>query len=553
MKQSNPRKHRLATFEALESRLLMDAASMQALFQEQYYLNHNPDVAAAVAAHTYSSGWEHFLGSGQFEGRKPNPYFEETYYRQANSDVNAVVGTVFQSGFDHFATYGAKEGRNPDPFFSAKFYLDQNPTVAAAVTAGTYSSAFAQFLAAGAAQQLSPSPLFNEGLYLTAYGDVRSAVQAGSYQSGLQHFLENGAREGRYSTFGESTYLTMYSDVASAVNSGTFTSGYQHYTLYGANEGRALTPLYNETYYLAANPDVASAVSSGTFRSGLDHFARYGQFEGRYAAFDEAKYRAKYSDVASAITSHVFTSGLQHYLLFGKNEGRTSGPLVNASTYAPAATDAGKDITAGVYRSAFEQFSAEGQFVSGARGRPSKIYTLKATQTGQDGLQVIVNEQGFVTTAAGLSAKYKVVLHALSSNDIIAAADVKFTGNLYQIARSYDPDVIPTPTLTQATSLLSLTNSDTHFMFTDSQIGSQTAPTEDNDVRYGISGNTISGMGTDMHLISAFDATYRAISETFAWLVVPDGGTAYLSNYMSGFGSETGGVFSIVTPILMTS
>ncbi|MEM9245625.1 MAG: hypothetical protein AAGA67_07795 [Cyanobacteria bacterium P01_F01_bin.153] len=51
---------------ALEGRLID-------IFDENFYLASNPDVASAVASDGFSSGWFHFLTNGFNEGRSPAP------------------------------------------------------------------------------------------------------------------------------------------------------------------------------------------------------------------------------------------------------------------------------------------------------------------------------------------------------------------------------------------------------------------------------------------------------------------------------------------------
>ncbi len=257
------------------------------LFDSTFYLQMNPDVAAAVkAGATFTSAYQHFVEYGQYEGRAPDAYFNESFYLTHNPDVAAAVKAgAFTSGFEHFVKYGQQEGRMPDLFFEPAFYLAQNTDVAAAVAAGTY-------------------------------------------QSGFEHFLLSGQYEGRVFSelFDPTVYLDFNPDVAAAVKAGTFTCGFEHFILYGFSEGRIFTPLYNEAYYLANNPDVAAAVHAGTFTSGFQNFIEYGIFEDRKFSpyFNEQIDLAQNPDVAAAVEAGDFTSGLEHYVLYGQFEGRTA-------------------------------------------------------------------------------------------------------------------------------------------------------------------------------------------------------------------------------------
>ncbi|MCX5659512.1 MAG: tandem-95 repeat protein [Planctomycetota bacterium] len=216
------------------------------VFDEAFYLQRNPDVAANVGAgKMWASGYMHFLAFGQTEGRRPNAFYVESFYLAQNADVAANVGPgkAWRSGFEHFVAAGQREGR--------KF-----------------------------------SQLFDERTYLALNNDVKNAVIAGNWKSGFEHFLKMGFAEGRRFTvlFDEATYLSSNPDVASAVTGGAWSSGFAHFLASGINENRKYNPVYYETAYLAHNADVAANVGAGkAWRSGLEHYIRVGQFEGRTA------------------------------------------------------------------------------------------------------------------------------------------------------------------------------------------------------------------------------------------------------------------------------
>ena len=56
------------------------------LFDENWYLARNPDVAEALEAGQFSSALEHFNLYGKFEGRAPGPLFNPSEYLAANRD-----------------------------------------------------------------------------------------------------------------------------------------------------------------------------------------------------------------------------------------------------------------------------------------------------------------------------------------------------------------------------------------------------------------------------------------------------------------------------------
>jgi serralysin len=92
-------------------------------FDYTYYLQHNPDVAAAGL----DAQW-HFENFGWKEGRDPNAYFDTAGYLAHYADVKAAG----INPFDHYIQVGWQEGRDPSLAFDTADYLAANPDVAAA-------------------------------------------------------------------------------------------------------------------------------------------------------------------------------------------------------------------------------------------------------------------------------------------------------------------------------------------------------------------------------------------------------------------------------------
>ena len=217
--------------------------SQNSLFDEHYYLLSNPDVAAAVAAGTIASGYDHYIKYGQFEGRSPSPYWNEAYYLQMNPDVAAAVKAgKISSGFMHYYLYGQYENRPGLEYFNNSYYLANNP-------------------------------------------DVAAAVSSGAIASGFEHYVLYGQYEGRSPMlyFSPSVYLANNPDLTDFVTGETMPSSFEQFVLYGQYEDRIASNFYNEHTYLADNPDVAAAVRAGEFVDGFQHWLLYGQFEGRTA------------------------------------------------------------------------------------------------------------------------------------------------------------------------------------------------------------------------------------------------------------------------------
>ncbi|MFB9971845.1 hypothetical protein ACFFMP_18480 [Pseudoroseomonas cervicalis] len=140
-------------------------------FDSAYYLATNGDVAASGWATDPGGHYERF---GRYEGRNPNAYFDEGFYRRFQLDVAEAIGDGrFASGYDHWIGYGQFEERSPRQVY------------------GTQNTYF-------------PSELgfTNAGGYFAANADVLDAYLRGEVRSAWQHYVEYGHDEGRQSLRG---------------------------------------------------------------------------------------------------------------------------------------------------------------------------------------------------------------------------------------------------------------------------------------------------------------------------------------------------------------
>jgi len=174
--------------------------------------------------------------------------FNETFYRQTNPDVAAAISNgFFRSGLDHFLQFGQFEKRNPSAFFDTAYYLQQNLDVANVVNANT-TTAFTHFINAGQNEGRSPFSLFNNSFYLSNNTDVNAAVGTDKI-TGIEHYIKYGVKEGRNPSrfFDNSFYLQRNLDVAQAVQKDTIT-GVEHYLEYGQFEGRIPRVLFSQMF-----------------------------------------------------------------------------------------------------------------------------------------------------------------------------------------------------------------------------------------------------------------------------------------------------------------
>lgn len=184
------------------------------IFDTQYYLNNNPDVAEDVderyedtdvsveldqtalsnpsntkSLTDYSGAINHYVVYGASEGRDPSHLFDLDYYLDRNPDVaSALAGGNFNGDpLLHYVEAGASEGRDPNPYFDTDYYLAQNPEVAA-----TGLNPLEHYVLFGSSSGVDPSPNFDSSYYLEQNPDVLAAEV-----DPLAHYLTFGRDEGR--------------------------------------------------------------------------------------------------------------------------------------------------------------------------------------------------------------------------------------------------------------------------------------------------------------------------------------------------------------------
>nr|WP_255676098.1 lamin tail domain-containing protein [Pusillimonas sp. MFBS29] len=117
---------------------------METLFDAEWYLDQNPDVAEAVAKGLMTA-WQHFEMYGQTENRSPLSVFNSAFYWQQNPDVSAAVELGHFTAAQHFAMFGVGEVRTVSPAIDLAAYLEANTDVAQAVEAGMLSPLYHLF------------------------------------------------------------------------------------------------------------------------------------------------------------------------------------------------------------------------------------------------------------------------------------------------------------------------------------------------------------------------------------------------------------------------
>lgn len=122
--------------------------------------------------------------------------FNVDWYLSSNPDVARAVNAGLIEPAIHFQTFGRHEGRSPVPWFDPEFYVTNNPDVAAALAFGGFASATDHFMRFGRYESRAIHPVLDLGKYLQANPDVAQAVDS-SLVAALSHLLVYGIAEGR--------------------------------------------------------------------------------------------------------------------------------------------------------------------------------------------------------------------------------------------------------------------------------------------------------------------------------------------------------------------
>lgn len=219
------------------------ALSPNPYFDEQWYLLNNPDIAADITPGRMPSGFVHYVTTGLFQGRWPNPVMQAMAKQpsQANPPADAMDTPRYLSA-------------NPD----AAAFLRHFPVLPPLL----HYNLFGRFTGASL-----PQPEPNETDGKTSYFQVIAAefdpaFYTETYCKGLEksalnedpltHYLVHGVPKA-YSpnaSFDEQWYRSFYPEIRMAIARGEVMSGFYHYIVAGRDEGRL--PKFNRKLALEA-------------------------------------------------------------------------------------------------------------------------------------------------------------------------------------------------------------------------------------------------------------------------------------------------------------
>ena len=255
------------------------------LFDANYYLTHNPDVAALGM-----DPLVHYLTRGFAELRSPGPFFDGRYYLNQVPENEAAENPLL-----HFLNRGRFQNLRPNPLVDPAYYALHMPEFSSSGL-----DPLSHFLQQGRCNKrnASPSPYFDPLFYCGKYPDATPYAQ--DPIAAYRHFFLVGPAEKRQpSVFFDTAW---YLDKTPILHEQGL-DPLSHYHLFGIKEGKSPSPLFDPEFYRkTCNADGEQ-----------DLFAHYLRQEPTAdnrpcAWFDPAFYRQKY------LAGSRQESPLRHYL-----------------------------------------------------------------------------------------------------------------------------------------------------------------------------------------------------------------------------------------------
>ena len=360
------------------------------VFDANYYLSNNPDVAKATAGSS-DLALDHFINYGMSEGRRGSATFDVQSYFNEYPDLRAAFGFDLVKYYEHYVTAGKAEGRHGTGCSKIEGY-------ATTINGVDYSS------------------VYDPSFYLSNNEDIRNAFSKRSPAgvvmiddaAVLRHFVSCGMAEGRRGSksFDVLSYYNRYPDLRRAFGA-NLTALYGHYLSSGRAEGRIATgcdslagavvsqggtdysPVYDFDFYTSNNGDVLNAFT--TVRGGLKfvddaavlrHFVSCGMAEGRRGneSFDVYGYRNRYADLRKAFGMNL-KSYYIHYLNCGIKEGRNGESMTGYEGFIMSSAYS-------TYLDAADHFTK----TVGSKGFPSVVYTDRGASNIKDFCKILYEE-----------------------------------------------------------------------------------------------------------------------------------------------------------------
>ncbi len=259
--------------------------SPSALFDEPYYLECNPDVAALVRAGQYASGFDHYCQHG-WRSVSPHWLFDDALYAELYDDMtleNLELHGCF-GRYDHYLKSGQRERRIGQYLFDAPYY--RACALAAGVTEGEIDGPgpYVHYLSClgSGTDELAPSIYFDPAWYVERHPAAKTEILRGRYVAAIQHYLTNQTPDlfDPVPHFSERFYRQRYPDIAAAIQAGMYRNAYQQFVQHGCFELRQPAAEIDLAYYRDMHRAVRDDLNAGQVRDAFAHLRLVGLVEG---------------------------------------------------------------------------------------------------------------------------------------------------------------------------------------------------------------------------------------------------------------------------------
>jgi len=261
------------------------------------------------------------LSDGQRLGHAPNPFFDETWFRNAYRSVAAAIGKgELASGFDAYCR-GRSQRTSPHWLFDERFYRTRYPDLGDDVLAANgLANGYDHFLRHGDRERRMGHMLFDPSLYLS--GATAAEASAIREKGAFRHYLaalDQRAGERRTSWYFEASwYRDRYPQLSASISEGPWRSALEHFLCNPTATAFDPLPWFSEAWYLGRDPGLPRAIEAGDFRNGYAHFLRFGLTELRSpcAALD-LRWYAGLPEVQAALDQGLADNAFTHWLRIG--------------------------------------------------------------------------------------------------------------------------------------------------------------------------------------------------------------------------------------------
>ncbi len=254
------------------------------LFDEEFYLARNPDIAVLVRAGNYQSGFDHYCQHGH-RGVSPHWLFDDALYADLYEDMTLENLGLHQcfGRYDHYLRSGQRELRMGHFLFDGQYYraraVEAGEDGAVVDMHGPYVH-FLNRLATGE-DELAPSIYFDPAWYVERHPGAKAQIARGRFGAAIAHYLTCEAAQhfDPVPQFSEAFYRNRHPDIAAAIEQGFYRSAYQQFVQYGAFELRQPCAEVDLVFYRDMNERVRNDLNAGVVRDAFAHLRLVGLHE----------------------------------------------------------------------------------------------------------------------------------------------------------------------------------------------------------------------------------------------------------------------------------